>query len=454
MKKIMFFALAAAGLFASCTSDDVVIADEGQNPAAQQNLDGREVIKIGLGNVSTIMTKGTGTVGGVKNGTNDDLDHNWKGQAFRMFMFKHAMNDGTKGALTFNLATNDLKYSDNTPADVFALFNNDSLISKGHAGMSAKAIDQLTAAAPYDSLIRYYPNEAKQAYDFIAYRADDSVKIVNNYDPATFSYDGDSLVASFKIDGSQDVLLAKSSAIKGDGTDVTDATELNNSFSAWSSRHNIYPMLNFQHMLTRFTVEIQAGDEVTAANVKVDSIAIFSKDSLAMTLAYADALDHPLDSSRIVWAPIVYEPNYEGDLDHVVSGGAWLKLKQRDTTPGVNADSVNLVKLDADQTILENVFTKFGEALMVNPSDSVYKIRVYINEDLANGKSLPTPNYASYVEGNIKIPANHTYAKISTSYNVRLTIFGHKIVTVETKLEPWTNGGDIDVNEQDNWTTN
>ena len=91
---------------------------------------------------------------------------------------------------------------------------------------------------------------------------------------------------------------------------------------------------------------------------------------------------------------------------------------------------------------------------MVNPSDSVYKIRVYINEDLANGTSLSTPNYASYVEGNIKIPANHTFAKISTSYNVRLTIFGHKIVTVETKLEPWTNGGDIDVNEQDNWTTN
>ncbi|MBR4565519.1 MAG: fimbrillin family protein [Prevotella sp.] len=454
MKKIMFFALAAAGLFASCTSDDVVVADEGQNPAAQQNLDGREVIKIGLGNVSTIMTKGTGTVGGVKNATNDSTNHNWKGQAFRMFMFKHAMNGDIKGALTFNLATNDLKYSDNTPADVFALFNNDSLISQGHAGMSAKAIDQLTAAAPCDKLIRYYPNEAKQAYDFIAYRADTTVKIVNNYNPATFSYDGDSLVAIFKIDGSQDVLLAKSSAIKGDGTDVTDPTEKNNSFSAWSSRHNIYPMLNFQHMLTRFTVEIQAGDEVTAANVKVDSIAIFSKDSLAMTLAYADDQNHALDSKRIVWAPIVYEANYEGDLDHVVSGGAWLKMKQRDTTPGINADSVNLVKLDADQTILENVFTKFGEALMVNPGDSVYKIRVYINEDLANGTSLSTPNYASYVEGNIKIPANHTYAQISTSYNVRLTIFGHKIVTVETKLEPWTNGGDIPVNEQDNWTIN
>lgn len=454
MKKIMFFALAAAGLFASCTSDDVVIADEGQNPAAQQNLDGREVIKIGLGNVSTIMTKGTGTVGGVKNATNDSTNHNWAGQKFNLFMFKHAMNNGTKGALTFNLATNDLKYSDNTPADVFALFNNDPLISQGHAGMSAKAIDQLTAAAPCDNKIRYYPNEAKQAYEFIAYRADTTVKIVNNYDPATFSYDGDSLVAIFKIDGSQDVLLAKSSAIKGDGTDMLDATERNNSFSAWSSRHNIYPMLNFQHMLTRFTVEIKAGDEVTAANVKVDSIAIFSKDSLAMTLAYADALDHPLDSSRIVWAPIVYKPNYEGDLDHVDSGGAWLKLKQRDTTPGINADSVNLVKLDADQPIFENDFTKFGEALMVNPSDSVYKIRVYINEDLANGTSPAKPNYASYVEGNIKIPANHTFAKISTSYNVRLTIFGHKIVTVETKLEPWTNGGDIDVNEQDNWTTN
>ena len=400
------------------------------------------------------MTKGTGTVGGVKNGTNEDLDHNWRGQAFRMFMFKHAMNNGTKGALTFNLAVNDLKYSNTSiPSDTFPLFKDQTMIAQGHAGMTAKAINQLTAAAPCDTMIRYYPNEAKQAYEFIAYRADTTVKIVNEYVDSTFSYKGDSLVASFKIDGSQDVLLAKSKAINGDGTDVTGTTELNNSFSAWSSRHNIYPMLNFQHMLTRFTVEIKAGDDVTAANVKVDSIAIFSKDSLAMTLAYADDQDHAIDSKRVVWGDIVYEAGHDGDLDHVVSGGAWFWMKQRDTSVA-NQDSVNLVKLTANQNISVNNYKKFGEALMVNPSDSVYKIRVYINEDLANGTSPTDPNYASYVEGNIKIPANHTFAKMSTSYNVQLTIFGHKIVTVETKLEPWTNGGDIDVNEQDNWTTN
>ena len=72
----------------------------------------------------------------------------------------------------------------------------------------------------------------------------------------------------------------------------------------------------------------------------------------------------------------------------------------------------------------------------------------------SNGEYEVLVNAFMPADGNIKIPANHTFAKISTSYNVRLTIFGHKIVTVETKLEPWTNGGDIDVNEQDNWTTN
>jgi hypothetical protein len=68
MRKLFLFAtVAAAGLFASCSSSDDAIADAG---TAIENVDGdKQAIKVGIGNMVDTATRGTGTVGGVGDGS-------------------------------------------------------------------------------------------------------------------------------------------------------------------------------------------------------------------------------------------------------------------------------------------------------------------------------------------------------------------------------------------------
>ena len=87
MKKYLFFALAAAGMLSSCSSDDVV--SNGTNA----NDDNSPVpIRIGIGQAFT--TRGTGTVGGVGDGSN--VANVWAGQYINVFMFNKITNQNRK----------------------------------------------------------------------------------------------------------------------------------------------------------------------------------------------------------------------------------------------------------------------------------------------------------------------------------------------------------------------
>ena len=79
MKKYFFFALAAAGLLSSCSSDDTVAGTEVENDELVPIL-----IGFGGGSVSVDETRGTGTVGGYA-GTEENK---WHSQKFNVYMLK------------------------------------------------------------------------------------------------------------------------------------------------------------------------------------------------------------------------------------------------------------------------------------------------------------------------------------------------------------------------------
>ena len=76
MKKMLFLALAAAGMLTACTSNDDLGANENNDLALQK-------IKLGVATNATVQTRGTGTVGGVK-----PEENKWNGQYFWVYMLQ------------------------------------------------------------------------------------------------------------------------------------------------------------------------------------------------------------------------------------------------------------------------------------------------------------------------------------------------------------------------------
>ena len=124
MNKKFYFALAlTAGLFASCSSDEVALA-----PQMNVNDSQKAPIELKLGSLGSV-TRGTGTVGSLAGET----DNVWAGQKFNVYMFD-------KGTLT--LAQDELGN---------AIYDNQVFASPNIlAGMSADASAKVVAAAGTD----------------------------------------------------------------------------------------------------------------------------------------------------------------------------------------------------------------------------------------------------------------------------------------------------------------
>lgn len=240
MKKYFIFAaVAAAGLFASCSSSDDIAANDAQNPIEDPNAAPR--IRLNIGNVVDMSTRGTGTVGGVGTGTNQ-----WAGQHINVFMFtKNAQKE-----TTLNL-TNISEDVDNP----IYLYKNTDMVTPGSAvnlipGMGATANTSDGEAMIEDGTIQYYPLQGN--FDFFGYHVDDA---------ATGAVDDQTNAASkwtipFTINGTQDIMSTKAALRDGQASLVgTDY------YSAKAARKQVQPTLTFKHLLSRLQFVLKAGND-------------------------------------------------------------------------------------------------------------------------------------------------------------------------------------------------
>lgn len=403
MKKIMFFAIAAAGLLASCTSDDNFDA----GAVVEQNaIDAGVPIQIGIGKVASVQTRGTGTVGYLK----DSTDNVWNKQIVNVFMFK---KDSLRLALT------DLKNS--TP-----LYNDVSFYTPDGV-LSARAID-LTKA------VKYYPTTGQ--FDFWGYRLDDAVRL--DTIAGVDRKDSTRAVLPFRIDGSQDVMVAKAEA-------DTSTTVGKRAFSAYSARNNVQPNLKFQHLLTRLSFKIIAGNNEamdTVTGIFVDSISIESKTTGKLIVAYTpeDALA-VMDDTTNLKNRIIWDNNIKSELF----------LKQRaEHADTIRNDSLNLVKLVSIQPNSTTVGLPVGEALLVAP-DTNYKINVYMHQykpASEGGQDIKMQKFST--DAFVKINKEGTVPfKRGYSYEVLIKLYGLSPIEVTTTLTGWMNGGTIEITPED-----
>lgn len=396
MKKYLFFALAAVGMLSSCSSDDVV--GNGTNTTDDNSP---MPIRIGIGQAFT--TRGTGTVGGFT----DDDDNVWNGQKFNLYM----LNKGTMDLAKFGV--------------------NAEIIYENAVFVSPNAL-QTGIATPLDNSIKYYPPQDK--YDFWGYRLDDAEILNKDGKPALGD---DSLTVDFKINGSQDVMVAKAVPSVADTAKLVAAGNAagDRAYSSYAARHDVQPNLVFKHKMARLTFEaIPGGPGAVSATspVVIDSIKVLSLNTGTMVIASTG--DVQGEKQEITWT---------GEKDS-------LALMQRadGDTPDKNLTKLTSVSLagKGDYTTPGDPTTPFvgvpvamGEALLVAP-DANYEIVIFLHQDVPTERNNPALKTINYNYNDL-IQRDGGFLA-GTSYKVQITLWGLTDIKVTTTLTKWKDGGD------------
>ena len=319
------------------------------------------------------------------------------------------------------------------------------------------------------------------------------------------SFDGVSetgdVTVPFKIDGTQDVLaastyltaadtmaLAKNAGLTRDaqtgalvleGTDATTyASYAGSLYSAKTARQSVQPNLLFKHMLTRFTFNAaamqpnfaQGGDD----EIRIKDIKIYSRTNGKLIATYAKVDGNVEGQDSVITC--VLDTTTENSLNNPYVG---LSLKKRATGATESDYLVDLI--EGTETSVGSLTTKgipvvyrdvtdwtaLGEALLVMPDEEVYVMditieqTVYGREDV-NGAGIDgTQEIKEATIKGLKIYANEVLkgAHAATdgenagiqkfaagnSYNVRVQVYGLSKIEVHTTLEPWVDGGHVDI---------
>lgn len=418
-------AVASLGLLASCSSDDDL--STGGN-----GKDGLQKIKIGMGVQANVATRGTGTVGAV-----GEKDNTWAKQTVNVYMLN-------KGTLDVAMFGTDPIYENTvltTPTD--------------NASGIASELDE-HGVAQY----KYYPT-TKTAFDFWGYRLDDAVNTAagdqdgsataaaiksGKFVPYTSE---DSLLIGFQIDGTQDIMAGKA---------VPTEEEMNkcggeeNIYSAFAARRDVQPNIKFEHLLSRLNFQVLAGAESTTdanTGVKVTGITVKSKATGKLVIAYKGAAAFENVSDQLIVDK--YEnPETEAALYKD------LVVKQR--TDGAPLTD-NLVDLDPVTPKWNNgmaLATQVGEALLAIPADK-YDITINLQQkvQVKGDKSSPvdpddfqTKDYTYTAELKNTVNPDKGFEP-GYSYNVTITVYGLSEIQITTTLIPWKDGGNIEMNPED-----
>lgn len=421
MKKMFFFALAAAGMLTACSNDDTLGGNGEQNVSEQQ-------IRLGVAS-SKVQTRGTGTVGGMT-----DAENVWAGQTLWVYMLQKGSMDLAyyKAPAVGGVATPDVE-----------VFNNKKFTAPDAANNTKSGL-----ATTADGTIAYYPVSGN--YDFWGYRVDDAagatpvVKIVDdNGDEVTADHmdQATKRVVDIEIDGSQDIMAGKAEPSADEVAKLGNYAD--NFYSAYAARKGVQPNITFNHLLTRFTFEVRAGSKATAGlpaggntdAVKVTGVSVDSKTTGTLTVAYTGATK---EAAELL--------TFTGDASA-------LTLKQRDAAladnnaPLVALEPVSLTWTDDAATIGDVI--KVGEALLVAPGETEYPLTISLSQDVLEQLTGAKVTRPLEQKATIKMDGTKKFEP-GKSYKVTITVYGLQEIEVTATLVPWADGGSIDIDDDRN----
>lgn len=416
MKKMFFFALAAAGMLTACSNDDTLGGNGDQNVSEQQ-------IRLGVAS-SKVQTRGTGTVGGMT-----DAENVWAGQTLWVYMLQKGSMDLAyyKAPAVGGVATPDVE-----------VFNNKKFTAPDAANNTKSGL-----ATTADGTIAYYPVSGN--YDFWGYRVDDAagatpvVKTVDDTGAAVEANVATKRVVDITIDGSQDIMAGKAVPSTDEVTKLGNYAD--NFYSAYAARKGVQPNITFNHLLTRFTFEVRAGSKATAGlpaggntdAVKVTGVSVDSKTTGTLTVAYTGATKEAADLLT-----------FTGDASA-------LKLMQRDETvadnnaPLIDLKPVTLTWPATGEATVGDAI-KVGEALLVAPGETEYPLTINLSQDVLEKVGEVKVTKPLEQKATIKMDGTKTFEP-GKSYKVTITVYGLQEIEVTATLVPWADGGSIDIDD-------
>lgn len=415
MKKMFFFALAAAGMLTACSNDDTLGGNGEQNVSEQQ-------IRLGVAS-SKVQTRGTGTVGGMT-----DAENVWAGQTLWVYMLQ-------KGSM--DLAVYKSPAVGTTAGTESKVFDNKEFRAPNAADNTKSGL-----ATTADGTIAYYPVSGN--YDFWGYRVDNAVtgtptvKTVDDNGDEVAADQATKRVVDIEIDGSQDIMAGKAVPSNDEVADLGNYAE--NFYSAYAARKGVQPNITFNHLLTRFTFEVRAGSKATAGlptggntdAVKVTGVSVDSKTTGTLTVAYTGATKAAAELLT-----------FTGDASP-------LKLMQRDealadnNAPLIGLKPVTLTWTDDAATIGDVL--KVGEALLVAPGETEYPLTIALEQDVLQKVGEAKVTMPLEQKATIKMDGTKTFEP-GKSYKVTITVYGLEDIRVTVTLVPWADGGSIDIDD-------
>lgn len=419
MKKMFFFALAAAGMLTACSNDDTLGGNGEQNVSEWQ-------IRLGVAS-SKVQTRGTGTVGGMTDGENV-----WAGQTLWVYMLQ-------KGSMELALYKSPAVGA--ATAAETEVFNNKEFKAPNTADNTNSGL-----ATTADNTIAYYPVSGN--YDFWGYRVDDAAvggtPVVKTVDDAGTEVEANAAtkrVVEIKIDGSQDIMAGKAAPSADEVTKLGNYAD--NFYSAYAARKGVQPNITFNHLLTRFTFEVRAGSKATAGlptggntdAVKVTGVSVDSKTTGTLTVAYTGATKE------------------SADLLTFTGAASPLTLKQRSTAAADNNEAlvalepVSLTWTDDAATIGDVL--KVGEALLVAPGETEYPLTIALSQDVLQKVGETKVTMPLEQKATIKMDGVKKFEP-GKSYKVTITVYGLEDIRVTATLVPWADGGSIDIDDDRN----
>ena len=425
MKKLFLMgAVASLGLLASCSSDDDL--STGGN-----GKDGLQQIKIGMGVQANVATRGTGTVGAV-----GEKENTWAKQTVNVYM----LNKGTLDLAKFG---EDPIYENTvltTPTD----------------NASGIATELVGGVAQY----KYYPT-TKTAFDFWGYRLDDADVTAagdqdgsataaaiksNKFVPYT---SGDSLLIGFKIDGTQDIMAGKAVPTE---EEITKCGGEDNIYSAFAARREVQPNIKFEHLLSRLNFQVLDGKKTETTDpdkaVKVTGITVKSKATGKLVIAYKGEAAFENVSDQLI---------VDKDADTEKDAALLKELKVMQRADGAPLTQ-NLEALEPVTPKWNNgmaMATQVGEALLAIPADK-YEITINLKQKVQVKGDKSAPQEGDFqekeytYEADLKNTVNPEKGfEPGYSYNVTITVYGLSEIVITTTLTPWKDGGNIEMNPED-----
>lgn len=426
MKKLFLMgAVASLGLLASCSSDDDL--STGGN-----GKDGLQKIKIGMGVQANVATRGTGTVGAV-----GEKENTWAKQTVNVYM----LNKGTLDLAKFG---DDPIYENTvltTPAD-------------NASGIAS----ELVGGVPQ---YKYYPT-TKTAFDFWGYRLDDAdVTTEGDRDGSATAaaiksnkfvpyISGDSLLIGFNIDGTQDIMAGKAVPTE---EEINKCGGEENIYSAFAARRDVQPNIKFEHLLSRLNFQVLDGKKTETTDedkaVKVTGITVKSKATGKLVIAYQGAET----TFENVSDQLIVDKDADSEKDAALLKE--LKVKQRADGAPLTQNLEDLAPVTPAWNNGMAMATQVGEALLAIPADK-YEITINLKQKVQVKGDKLTPQEGDFeekeytYEADLKNTVNPEKGfEPGYSYNVTITVYGLSEIQITTTLTPWKDGGNIEMNPED-----